>query len=161
MRKNEDQGDQQNDLSQAGQQQTDLRLPQSHEALLAADLKAKGENAGHIDPDGPGGVVCQCCFVGEETGEHPGKQHQNGPGKSTKDGTDCELAAKRFLHPVVIAGAIIVDELWGCVEYMGEIKAVDRNNGAIEFWAQPTEEDSEPIFMMFFPYDAGVIECIV
>ena len=54
----------------------------------------------------------------------------------------------------------VVDELWGCVEYMGEIKAVDRNNGAIEFWAQPTEENSEPIFMMFFPYDAGVIECI-
>ena len=54
----------------------------------------------------------------------------------------------------------IIDELWGCVEYMGEIKAADVNNGAIEFWVQSQEEGSEPIFMMFFPYDAGVIECI-
>ena len=54
----------------------------------------------------------------------------------------------------------IVDELWGCVEYMGDIKAADINQGAIEFWVQPREDKTEPIFMMFFPYDAGVIECI-
>ena len=54
----------------------------------------------------------------------------------------------------------IVDELWGCVEYMGDIKAADVNQGAIEFWVQPREDKTEPIFMMFFPYDAGVIECI-
>ena len=40
VRQDEDEGDQQNDLAQAGQQQADLSLPQRHKALLAGDLEA-------------------------------------------------------------------------------------------------------------------------
>ena len=54
----------------------------------------------------------------------------------------------------------ILDEVWACAEYIGDIKSVSREEGAIEIWVQPKEENSEPIVMYLFGYDAGVIECI-
>ncbi len=53
-----------------------------------------------------------------------------------------------------------IDEIWACADYIGNVKSVDLNEGAIEFWVQPREEDSEPMAMYLFSYDAGVIECI-
>lgn len=52
------------------------------------------------------------------------------------------------------------DEIWGCADYLGDVKSVTDNGGAIEFWVQPREEDSEPVVMYLFPYDAGVIKCV-
>ena len=60
VRQNEDEGDQQNDLAQAGQQQAHLGLPQRHKALLAGDLEAHGKDARHVNAHGPRGVLDQC-----------------------------------------------------------------------------------------------------
>ena len=59
MGQDEDEGNEQDELAQAGQQQADLGLTQRHKALLAGDLDTGGENARHVDAHGPGGVIDQ------------------------------------------------------------------------------------------------------
>ena len=54
----------------------------------------------------------------------------------------------------------ILDEAWACAEYIGDIKSVSREEGAIEIWVQPRDEWSEPLVMYLFGYDQGVVECI-
>ncbi len=58
--------------------------------------------------------------------------------------------------------SLAVDEILACAEYIGDIKSVNRDNDAdgIEIWVHPRKEDSEPIVMYLFGYDAGIIECI-
>ena len=52
------------------------------------------------------------------------------------------------------------DEVIECIKEIGTVKSIDRTeDGAIEIWAQPDESD--PLAMYLFPYDAGVIQCIV
>lgn len=53
------------------------------------------------------------------------------------------------------------DEIWACAEYIGDIKSVERKEGAMEIWVQPHENNSEAIVMYLFGYDAGVIECVL
>lgn len=52
------------------------------------------------------------------------------------------------------------DEVIACIKDIGTVKSIDRTeDGAIEIWAQPGESD--PLVMYLFPYDAGVIQCIL
>ena len=63
---NEDQGDQQDDLTQQRHDQTDLGLTQGHEGLLAGNLEANGEAAGQEDLQRPSGVVHQGHVAGKD-----------------------------------------------------------------------------------------------
>lgn len=105
---NENQGDQQDDLPQAGQEQTDFCLPQSHKALLAAQLEAKGEDTRHIDPHCPCGILRQRSVIGEHSRKHLRNQQHSCPAKGTEDHTDNKLTPECFLYPLVIMGAEVV-----------------------------------------------------
>ena len=48
LRKDKDQRDQEDQLTQAGQEQADLCLAERQKALLAGELKTKGEDTNHI-----------------------------------------------------------------------------------------------------------------
>ena len=52
------------------------------------------------------------------------------------------------------------DEVIECIKDIGTVKSIDRTeDGAIEIWAQPGESD--PLVMYLFPYDGGVVQCIL
>lgn len=52
------------------------------------------------------------------------------------------------------------NEVVDCVHDIGAIKSIDETtDGAVEIWVQPVGED--PMAMYLFPYDQGVIECIL
>lgn len=52
-------------------------------------------------------------------------------------------------------------EILECADFIGDIKSVSKEDSAIEIWVHPREEEQEPIAMYLFPYDGGVIKCIV
>ncbi len=56
IRQDKDQRYQQDNLTQAGKQQADLCLSESHKALLAAYLEPSREDSGHVDAERPGSV---------------------------------------------------------------------------------------------------------
>ena len=59
-----------------------------------------------------------------------------------------------------IAEPAAADEVIACIKDIGTAKSIDRTeDGAIEIWAQPGESD--PLAMYLFPYDAGVVQCIL
>ena len=52
------------------------------------------------------------------------------------------------------------EEVIACAREWGVIKSVEiTDNNAVEIWVQ--DEDNEARVMYLFPYDAGVIECIL
>ena len=62
------------------------------------------------------------------------------------------------LFQLTFQGCPIANEIIGCAQDIGSIKAIDVNeNNAIEIWVQPV--DGEPVAMYLFPYDGGVIKC--
>ena len=105
MRQNEDEGDQQNDLAQAGQQQADLSLPKRHKALLAGDLEAHGKNARHINAHGPRGVLDQCGVRGENARHRAGKQHHQQPEQAGVGPAQRQLKTEGFLDAGLLACA--------------------------------------------------------
>ena len=108
MRQDQDERDQQDDLSEAGEQQADLRLAKGHEALLASDLRTEGEDAGHIDAECPGGVAAKLHIAGEDPGEELRLQHDDRPEQSRITEAGGELCGKCFLHAVCIARTEVV-----------------------------------------------------
>ena len=105
MRQNEDEGNQQNDLAQAGQQQADLSLPQRHKALLAGDLEAHGKNARHVNAHGPRGVLDQCGVRGENARHRAGKQHHQQPEQAGVGPAQRQLKTEGFLDAGLLACA--------------------------------------------------------
>ena len=108
IRQQEDQGDQQDDLAQQRHDQADLRLSQSHESLLAADLEAHGKAADQKHPDRPGRVIHQGGIVGEDPGEEAGEAHHDRPEHRGIGHADAELAEECLLHPVELLRAVVV-----------------------------------------------------
>lgn len=108
VRQNEDQGDQQNELSQAGEEQTDFCLAQGDKCLLAAVLEACGEAARQEDPHGPGGVIHQSLLIGKDTGKKGRKQLDQQPEKSGVADAHGKLAKERFLYPGQLLCAVVV-----------------------------------------------------
>ena len=103
MRQDEDEGDEQNQLAQAGQQQADLGLTQRHKALLAGDLDAQREDASHVDAHGPGGVFDQSGIRGEDAGHHTGHQHHQHPEDGCVAEADQKLEAEGLLDALFLA----------------------------------------------------------
>ena len=79
MGQQQDQGDQQNDFSQAGKKQADFGLPQGHEALLAANLCAQRKNGGHVNTKCPDRVFCQSSIIGKHSGKNLRRKHHKSP----------------------------------------------------------------------------------
>lgn len=82
VRQNEDQGDQQDELSQAGHEQADLCLTQGNKGLLAAVLEAHGEAPRQENPHGPCGVIHQRLLIGKDPGKKGRKQLDQHPENS-------------------------------------------------------------------------------
>ena len=51
------------------------------------------------------------------------------------------------------------DDVLDCAQDVGAIKSVESTDGAIEIWVHPVYGD--PVAMYLFPYDMGVVECIL
>ena len=108
MRQDQDERDQQDDLSEAGEQQADLRLAEGHEALLASDLRTEGEDTGHIDAECPGCIVAKLHIAGEDAGEELRLQHDDRPEQGCIAEASGKLCGERFLHAVCIARTEVV-----------------------------------------------------
>ena len=63
-----------------------------------------------------------------------------------------------MLNPNV-AEETLEDILLECVQTFGNIKAIDKVDGAIEIWVQNEHFENGPYVMYFFPYDGGVEVC--
>ena len=53
----------------------------------------------------------------------------------------------------------IQDLIIECAQVHGDIKAIDRVDGAIEIWVDNPNFDNSTYVMYFFPYDGGVEAC--
>ena len=70
-----------------------------------------------------------------------------------------ELSYYTILHAVRGANELpaAADEVIACIQNVGDIKSIDRNNdNAIEIWVQ---REDEAVVMYLFPYDTGVVPC--
>ena len=105
MGQDKNEGDEQDDLAQAGQQEAHLRLTQRHKALLAGDLNAHRKDAGHIDAHGPCGIVDQGGIRSEDARHHAGHGHHKQPEQGGVAETKGELEAERLLDPGLFACA--------------------------------------------------------
>ncbi len=108
MGQDQNQGDQQDQLSQAGHQQAYLGLTKGHEALLAADLGAAGKYACHIDPHGPGGIFRQLGIGSEDPRKDRRKQQYGNAKEGGIAQADHEYTAEGFLYPVCQTGTVVV-----------------------------------------------------
>lgn len=103
MRQDQDERDQQDDLTEAGEHQADLRLAEGHEALLAGHLCTEGEDAGHIDAECPGCIAPKLHIAGEDVGEELRLQQDDRPEQGRIAEAGGELCGECFLHAVCIA----------------------------------------------------------
>ena len=110
LRKDKDQRDQEDQLTQAGQEQADLCLAERQKALLAGKLKTKGEDTNHINAQRPYRICGQIRIAGKEPGENLRRQQQDNPADGRERNTDAELREEGFLYPVVIPGTEVVTD---------------------------------------------------
>ena len=64
-----------------------------------------------------------------------------------------------FMRDLKLADETIEDVLLECAHTLGDIKAIDRVDGAIEIWVENEFFENGPYAMYFFPYDGGVEVC--
>lgn len=64
-----------------------------------------------------------------------------------------------FMLDLKLADETIESVLLECVDNLGNIKAIDQVDGAIEIWVENEFFENGPYAMYFFPYDGGVEVC--
>lgn len=64
-----------------------------------------------------------------------------------------------FMRDLKLADETIEDVLLECAHTLGDIKAIERTDGAIEIWIENEFFENGPYAMYFFPYDGGVEVC--
>ena len=106
-RKNENQRDQKNQLSQAGHEQAGFGLSQSYKGLLAGHLEPYAEATGEENPYRPLRIAGQLLVAGKNSCEEAGKQLDEQPEHGCIGNAGKKLAEEGFFYPVKLICAIV------------------------------------------------------
>ena len=104
----QDQGNQQDHLTQQGQKEGDAGLAQRHEGLLAGELHPQHEHTGGIDVQRPDGNLHQLRLVVKQRDKQARKELQRRAGGAAKAQGGEKEQAKGPLDPVQLPGAVII-----------------------------------------------------
>ena len=103
-----DQGDQQHELPQHRYNDGADSVSGGDQSHLAGDLDAEQAQPTAVDAQRPGGEGQQGRVGGEQTGEHPGAQHHEGPQRHGVDEAGAQQQTEALPDAVCVPGAVVV-----------------------------------------------------